>query len=62
MKVQLTKSDREFARRHNLTDREMIDFIEDQIREEEMMRSFYRLKEKEKREYSSFPESNYSAW
>lgn len=62
MKARLTKSDREFARRHNLTDREMIDFIEDQIREEEMMRSFYRLKEKEEREYFSYPESNYHAW
>ena len=50
MKIQLTKSDREFARRYNLTDREMIEFIEEKIKEEEMMHSFYLLKEKEERE------------
>ncbi len=60
--IQLTKSDREFARRYGLTNREMFDFIEDQIREEEMMQSFYRMKEKEEREDRNSPQAFYPAW
>jgi hypothetical protein len=62
MKMQLTKSDREFARRYGLSDSEMFEFIEEKIREEEMMTTFYQMKEKEQRDYYASSESRHFAW
>ena len=60
--MQLTKSDREFARRYGLSDSEMFECIEEKIREEEMMTSFYKMKEKEQRDYYASSESRHFAW
>ena len=42
MTIELTDSDKEYAKQHGLTFGEMRDFKEDQIREEEMMVTYYR--------------------
>ena len=61
-KITLTKSDLEFARRHGLTNSEMHDYIEDMVKEEEMMYSFYQMQEKEERDNRNSPQSTYIAW
>lgn len=61
-KITLTKSDLEFARRHGLTNSEMRDYIEDMVKEEEMMYSFYQMQEKEERDNRNSPQSTYIAW
>ena len=58
----LTKKDLEFARRHGLTNREMCDYIEDMVKEEEMMYSFYQMQEREKRNNLNSPQAIYTAW
>ena len=58
----LTKKDLEFARRHGLTNREMRDYIEDMVKEEEMMYSFYQMQEQEKRDNLNSPQATYIAW
>ena len=58
----LTKKDLEFARRHGLTNREMCDYIEDMVKEEEMMCSFYQMQEREKRNNLNSPQAIYTAW
>jgi hypothetical protein len=62
MTVDLTKSDKAYAKQHGLTYGEMRDFKEDMIREEEMMRSFYEQQEKERTDFKNSPQSIYSAW
>jgi hypothetical protein len=62
MIVDLTKSDKEYAEQHGLTHTEMRDFKEDMIREEEMMRTFYETKEKERIDFQNSPQSIYAAW
>lgn len=61
-KITLTKRDLEFARRHGLTNNEMRDYIEDMIKEEEMMYSFYQMQEKEERDNKNSPQATYIAW
>lgn len=60
--VPLKRTDIEFARRHGLTNREMRDYIEEMVKEEEMMHSFYRMKEKELRYNMNSPQAFYHAW
>ena len=62
MTVDLTKSDKEYAKQNGLTYGEMRAFKEDMIREEEMMRTFYEMKEKERIDFENSPQSIYAAW
>ena len=62
MTIDLTKSDKASAKQHGLTYGEMRDFKEDMIREEEMMRTFYEMKEKERIDFQNSPQSIYAAW
>ena len=40
----------------------MRDFKEDMIREEEMMVTYYQMKEKERRDFENSPQAIYAAW
>ena len=62
MTVDLTKSDKEYAKQHGLTFGEMRDFKEDMICEEEMMVTYYQMKEKERRDFENSPQAIYAAW
>jgi len=62
MTVELTESDKTFALQHGLSLGEMRDFKFDQIKEEEMMRSFYQQQEKERIDFENSPQSIYAAW
>jgi len=62
MTADLTKSDKEYANQHGLSYGEMRDFKEDIIREEEIVRSFYEQKEKERIDFQNSPQSIYAAW
>ena len=59
---ELTKSDKEYAKKHGLSYGEMRDFKEDQIREEEMMVTWYQMKEKERKDFEDSPQAIYAAW
>ena len=62
MTIELTDSDKEYAKQHGLTFGEMRDFKEDQIREEEMMFTYYEMKEKERKDFENSPQAIYAAW
>ncbi len=62
MTIDLTESDKEYAKQHGLTFGEMRDFKEDMIREEEMMVTYYQMKEKERRDFENSPQAIYAAW
>jgi|TARA_R100001129_G_scaffold68887_1_gene47030 hypothetical protein len=62
MTIELTDSDKEYAKQHGLTFGEMRDFKEDQIREEEMMVTYYEMKEKERKDFENSPQAIYAAW
>ena len=62
MTIDLTESDKEYANQHGLTFGEMRDFKEDMIREEEMMVTYYQMKEKERRDFENSPQAIYAAW
>ena len=62
MTIDLTESDKEYAKQHGLTFGEMRDFKEDMIREEEMIRSFHQQQEKERIDFENSPQSIYAAW
>tara|TARA_R100000315_G_C5124960_1_gene71377 strand:- start:144 stop:332 length:189 start_codon:yes stop_codon:yes gene_type:complete len=62
MTIDLTKSDKEYAKQHGLTYGEMRDFKEDMIREEEMMISFHQQQEKARIDFENSPQSIYAAW
>ena len=62
MTIDLTESDKEYAKQHGLTFGEMRDFKEDQIREEEMMVTYYEMKEKERKDFENSPQAIYAAW
>ena len=62
MTIELTDSDKEYANRHGLSYEDMRAFKEDQIREEEMMISWYQMKEKERKDFESSPQAIYAAW
>ena len=61
MRMELTKSDKEYAKKHGLSYGEMRDFKEDQIREE-MMVTWYQMKEKERKDFEDSPQAIYPAW
>ena len=58
----LTPSELLFAKRHGLTRKEMIGYIEDMEREEEMEYAFFQEQERERLENESSPQKIYSAW
>tara|TARA_R100001509_G_C4767183_1_gene181777 strand:- start:8 stop:196 length:189 start_codon:yes stop_codon:yes gene_type:complete len=62
MTIELTDSDKEYAKQHGLTFGEMRDFKEDMIREEEMMVTWYQMKEKERMDFENSPQAIYAAW
>tara|TARA_A100001201_G_scaffold24473_1_gene27708 strand:+ start:344 stop:583 length:240 start_codon:yes stop_codon:yes gene_type:complete len=62
MTIELTDSDKEYAKKHGLSYGEMRDFKEDQIREEEMMVTWYQMKEKERKDFENSPQAIYAAW
>ena len=62
MTIDLTKSDKESAKQHGLTFGDMRDFKEAMIREEEMMVTYYQMKEKERRDFENSPQAIYAAW
>ena len=62
MEIELTESDKEYAKRHGLSWGEMRDFKEDMIKEEEMMVSWYRMKEQERIDFENSPQAIYAAW
>ena len=62
MQITLSKTDREFARHHGLSRGEMRDFIEDQNREEEMMKTHYEKENQERKDCKNSPQAFYAAW
>jgi len=62
MPIGLTKSDKEYAKQHGLSHKEMRGFVEDMSKEEEMMRSFHETAEKERRDNKNSPQFVYPAW
>tara|TARA_R110000824_G_scaffold251721_1_gene440359 strand:- start:235 stop:423 length:189 start_codon:yes stop_codon:yes gene_type:complete len=62
MPIELTKSDEEYAHQHGLTFGEMRGFVEDQINEEEMKRTWFEEKEKVYKDFKNSPQSIYTAW
>jgi hypothetical protein len=62
MIVTLSKSDREFARAHGLSDEDMKGFVKDQIIEQENERSFKEEQKRKKREFLDSPQAIYAAW
>ena len=62
MEMELTDSDKEFANKHGLSYKDMRAFKEDQIREEEMMVTWYQMKEKERKDFENSPQAIYPAW
>ena len=62
MTIEFTDSDKQYAKQHGLTFGEMRDFKEDQIREEEMMVTYYEMKEKERKDFENSPQAIYAAW
>lgn len=61
-KIWLTDIDKEYAKRHGLTNQEMKDFKEDMIIEEEIIQDRKLLLAKDKYDYYNSLESHYSAW
>ena len=62
MKIELTDYDKEFAERNGLSYGEMLDYKQDMIKEEEMMVSWYRMKEQERIDFETSPQAIYAAW
>ena len=62
MTIELTDSDKEYAKQHGHTFGEMRDFKEDMIREEEMMVTWYQMQEKERMDFENSPQAIYAAW
>lgn len=61
-KLFLTKSDLEYAERHDLTHQEMKDFKEEMMIEEEILRDHHIIANKDKAELFNSPQSHYLAW
>ena len=62
MTIELTNSDKEYAQRHGLTFGEMRGFVEDQIKEEEVMETYYEQQKKEHEDFKNSPQAIYAAW
>tara|TARA_S200002703_G_scaffold159726_2_gene174345 strand:+ start:2193 stop:2462 length:270 start_codon:yes stop_codon:yes gene_type:complete len=61
-KIFLTDSDRDYAKRHDLTPQEMIDFKKDVIIEEEILNDHRLLAAQSKDEMYNSPQAHYMAW
>ena len=62
MTIILSKSDKEFAKAHGLSDKDMKGFVKDQIIEQENQRSFNEEQKRKKREFLDSPQAIYPAW
>ena len=62
MIITLSRSDKEFAKAHGLSDEDMKGFVKDQIIEQENQRSFNEEQKRKKREFLDSPQSIYAAW
>ena len=52
MRVQLTKEDKDYARRNNISLADMSDFVSDQVMEDEVMRSWEIIKNRDDLDFS----------
>ena len=52
MRVQLTKEDKDYARRNNISLADMSDFVSDQVMEDEVMRSWEIIKNRDAFDFS----------
>ena len=62
MIITLSRSDKEFAKAHGLSQEDMKGFVEDQIVQQENERSFNEEQKRKKREFLDSPQSIYAAW
>ena len=62
MVITLSRSDKEFAKAHGLSDKDMKGFVRDQIVEQENQRSFNEEQKRKKREFLDSPQCIYAAW
>tara|TARA_R110002033_G_scaffold52300_1_gene99561 strand:+ start:1143 stop:1331 length:189 start_codon:yes stop_codon:yes gene_type:complete len=62
MIITLSKSDREFARAHGLSRKDMKGFVEDHIIEQENKLSYNAEEKRKKREFLDSPQAIYAAW
>ena len=62
MTITLSRSDKEFAKAHSLSHKDMKGFVEDQIIEQENERSFNEEQKRKKREFLDYPQAIYAAW
>lgn len=62
MTIELTNSDKAYARQHGLTFGEMREFVEDQIKEEEMVKTYYEQQKKDHEDFKNSPQAIYAAW
>ena len=58
----LSRSDKEFAKAHGLSQEDMKGFIEDHIVQQENKRCFNEEQKRKKREFLDSPQSIYAAW
>ena len=62
MTIILSKSDKEFAKAHGLSQEDMKGFIEDHIVQQENKRCFNEEQKRKKREFLDSPQAIYPAW
>jgi hypothetical protein len=62
MTIILSKSDKEYAKAHGLSQEDMKGFIEDQVVQQENERSFNEEQKRKKREFLDSPQAIYPAW
>ena len=62
MMIELTRSDKEYARRHGLTFEDMRNFKFDQIKEEEHQLTWYEAEEKKYKDFKNSTQAIYPAW
>ena len=62
MTITLSRSDKEYAKAHGLSQEDMKGFIEDQIVQQENERSFNEEQKRKKREFLDSPQCLYAAW
>tara|TARA_R110000868_G_scaffold244262_1_gene500427 strand:+ start:814 stop:996 length:183 start_codon:yes stop_codon:yes gene_type:complete len=53
MRVQLTEEDKDYATRNNISFADMCDFVSDQVMEDEVMRSWEIIKNRDAFDYSN---------
>ena len=62
MTITLSRSDKEFAKAHSLSHKDMKEFVKDQIIEQENKRCFNEEQKRKKREFLDSPQCIYAAW